>query len=178
MDRKFALLLTGMSGSGKTTIGKALVDKLNNSSGGEIKTQLIDGDDTRHMLGDMFSHTKDGRSQIARVNRLLGHYLLLNDINVIYALVTPFEDIREEFRDFFGNRYIEVYVKCSLEVCERRDVKGLYKKFHAGTISNLNGKDDAYEEPRNPEIMVDTVEESIDESCQKVLKYLKEKGFI
>ena len=93
------------------------------------------------------------------------------------AAISPYRDIREEVRKMIG-RFVEVYVKCPVYVCEERDVKGLYKKARAGEIKHFTGIDDPYEEPLNPEVVVETDRESIEESAHKIINKLEELGYI
>ena len=113
-----------------------------------------------------------------RVVRVVVNYLIDNQISVILAQVAPYKEMRQKVREQFGERYIEVYVKCSLEECARRDVKGYYKKFRDGEISNLNGANDVYEIPDNYDILVDTEQETVEGCVEKIVDYLKENGYV
>lgn len=175
MKKIFSLWFTGISGSGKSTLAIALKEELDKLS---IKTQIIDGDETRKAVGHLFGHTKEERMKMFSVNRLVAQYLKENDICTLVAVVAPFKEIRENLREYFGNAYIEVYVKCSYEECARRDTKGYYKMEKEGKIANLNGANDKYEIPARPDIVVDTEVENVHESVLKILSYLKEKQFI
>ena len=173
----FVVLLEGLSGSGKTTLANAVLEELNSRG---IKTQLVDGDETRKGLGEIFGTSKEERSKMGNVNRLIGNYLIMNDINVIYALVCPFESIREAFRNFFKDRvkFYEIYLDASVDVCVKRDVKGLYQKQKEGKISNLNGIDDIYERPLRADLVVHTGNESIECSKEKVIEFLEKHRVI
>lgn len=171
----FNVCFTGISGSGKTTLSRKLSEKLKKEN---IKVQIIDGDETRSIIGNLFGHTKEERMKMNRVNRLLIKYLNNNGINTIAALVNPFEEMRNIMREDLGDTYIEVYAKCSYEKCAERDVKGYYKKVKNGTMKNLNGATDIFEEPTCPEIVVDTENDSIEKCTDIIFDYLINHGYI
>lgn len=171
----YTLCFTGISGSGKSTLAKTLAIELENRG---TKLQVIDGDILRDQLGNLFGYTREERMKNSRVVRVVTKYLNDNDINAIVAIVAPYEEMRTEIRNFIGESYIEVYAKCSYEECEKRDVKGYYKKQKEGKMSHLNGADDIFEEPKNSEIIVNTEIESIEESVEKIISYLKEYHYV
>lgn len=170
----FTLCFTGISGSGKTTLANALLKEFDTK---KIKVQMIDGDILREQLGNLFGYTKEERYKNNQVVRVLADYLNRNSVNVILTLVAPYEDMRKKMRETFGEAYVEVYVKCSLEECERRDVKGYYRKIKEGKMENLNGSNDIYEIPQNSEIVIDTEQENVDQGVNKIKKYLLENGY-
>lgn len=172
----FVMLLTGISGSGKTTLANAVAQEIEKLTWGGV--QVVDGDETRKLVGGIFGHDREGREKIGYVNRMLGYYLVKNNISVIYALVCPYESMREAWRSFFGKKYIEVYVEASSQVCNERDVKGLYKRYRKGEIQNLNGMDDSFEFPKNCDLVVNTEEEDIETSRDRIIHYLKENHFL
>ncbi|HKJ85719.1 MAG TPA: adenylyl-sulfate kinase [Spirochaetia bacterium] len=148
--------LTGLSASGKSTIARAVEQALFAEG---VSVARLDGDNVRHGLcGDLgFSH-EDRTENIRRVAEVAA---LLHDLGhvVVCAFISPYRRDRDFARSLVpADRFLEVYVKCSLDECERRDPKGLYKKAHAGEITGLTGVDDAYEEPTAPELVVDTSE--------------------
>lgn len=169
----FTLCFTGISGSGKSTLAIALEKQLCNKN----KIQVIDGDILRAQLGNLFGYTKMERMKNSMIVRVLSKYLNDNGINTIVSIVAPYEQMRAEIRKFIGDRYIEVYLKCSYEECVKRDVKGYYKEQSEGQIKNLNGADDVFEVPLHSEIVIDTEQETIDNSVNKILFYLEEKGY-
>ena len=170
MDKPFLLYLIGTSGSGKTTLGTKINDYLKGQRGSKV--QFIDGDDIRAKFGGMFGYTKEERMKCNQATRTVAEYLLENDISVILTGVVAYEEMRNQIRQQFGDKYIQCYVKCSLEECMRRDPKGYYKKYKEGHMSNLNGANDTYETPLNNEIVVDTEKLSIEESVETILDYL------
>lgn len=170
----FTLCFTGISGSGKTTLGRALLEELHKE---KRKVQMIDGDIFREQIGNIFGYTKEERYKNNQVIRVLAGYLNRNDVSVILTLVAPYEAMRKQMREVLGEAYIEVYVKCSLEECEKRDEKGYYKKIKEGKMKNLNGSDDIYEIPENSEIVIDTEQESVAEGVNKIKQYLLEHGY-
>lgn len=172
--KTFTICFTGISGSGKTTLANALLEELDTD---KRKIQLIDGDVLRKQLGNLFGYTKEERYKNNQVVRVLAHYLNRNEVSVILTLVLPYEDMREKMRESLDGTYVEVYVKCSLKECEKRDVKGYYKKIKEGKMKNLNGSDDIYEIPQNSEIVIDTEKESVAEGVRKIKQYLLEKGY-
>lgn len=175
MKRTFLIYLIGISGSGKTTIATALSQKLKEYN---LKHQLIDGDVIRSELGDIFGFTFEERMKCNQVVRTVTKYLLKNDIPVILAQVGAYQLMRDYVHEVGGDDYIEVYVKCSVEECIRRDVKGYYKDPTKKLTKNFNGVYDVFEEPLNCNIIIDTEHMSINESVDKIIGYLKTFGYL
>jgi adenylylsulfate kinase len=161
--------LTGLPGSGKTTIAKALSPKLKGSG---FKVELLDGDIVRKELSPELGFTKQDRELHARRVVYLCKLLSRNGIATIVCLISPYRKFRRYARREINvdNNFYEVYVKCSLGTCMRRDPKGLYKKALAGEIKDLSGLQDPYEEPENPEVIVDTEEQTSEECVNVILK--------
>ena len=161
--------LTGLPGSGKTTIAKALYPKLKDSG---FKVELLDGDIVRKELSPELGSTKQDREIHARRVVYLCKLLSRNGIISIVCLISPYRDFRRYARNeiSMNNNFYEVYVKCSLETCIRRDPKGLYKKALSGEIKDLTGLQDPYEEPENPELIVNTERQTVDECVNVILK--------
>jgi adenylylsulfate kinase len=159
--------LTGLPGSGKTTIAKALQPRLKESG---FKVELLDGDIVRKELSPELGFTKQDREIHARRVVYLSKLLSRNGIISIVSLISPYRDFRRYARSEtnMNNNFYEVYVKCSLGTCIGRDPKGLYKKALSGEIKDLTGLQDPYEEPENPEIIVDT-ERQTPEECVSVI---------
>lgn len=175
MERKgFTVWFTGLPCSGKTTLAKMLAEKLR---GMGFKVESLDGDVTRKYLSRDLGFSKEDRNENIRRVGFVAKLLTRNGIVVTAAFVSPYREIREEIRREIGD-FVEVYVKCPVEVCIQRDVKGMYKKALAGEIKNFTGIDDPYEEPLNPEVVVETDKESPEESLQKILKALAKLGYI
>ena len=171
----YTLWFTGLSGSGKTTITNLLVkDLLQRGS----KLEVLDGDVVRENLSKGLGFSKEDRDTNIRRIAFVANLLSRNGVPVITAAISPYREIRDEARQMMDNRFIEVYVKASVEVCEERDVKGLYAKARSGEIKEFTGVSDPYEEPTNPEITVETESQSPEESAQQILTYLEDNGFI
>ena len=173
--KQFVILLTGISGSGKTTIANILKDILENNG---IPIAIVDGDVSRKRIGNIFGHDKESRHKMAKVNYGIGEYLLENNLNVIYALVAPFESVRYIFRNLNNAKYIEIYIKTSWEICKERDVKGMYKKAISGDIKNFNGTNDGFEEPIAPDLVIDTGECTPSDAANGIVDFLKHNHYI
>ena len=174
MEKGFILWFTGLSGSGKTTISKALALELKERG---CKVEILDGDVIRTNLSKGLGFSKEDRdTNILRIG-FVANLLSRNGVVAITAAISPYRAIRDEVRAIEPN-FVEIYVKASLEVCESRDVKGLYAKARAGEIKGFTGIDDPYEEPLNPEIICDTDRESVADSVKTVLSKLEELGYI
>ncbi|WP_293446038.1 adenylyl-sulfate kinase [Persephonella sp.] len=170
------LWFTGLSGSGKSTIAHAVEEKLYQMG---IHTYVLDGDNVRTGLNkDLGFSPEDRKENIRRIGEVSKLFVDAGII-VLSAFISPYKKDREFVRNIVDDgEFIEIYVKCPIEVCESRDVKGLYKKAREGLIKNFTGIDDPYEEPENPEIVIETDKETVEESVEKIINYLKEKGYI
>jgi adenylylsulfate kinase len=168
--------LTGLPGSGKSTISHELEYRLFQR---RIKTYVLDGDNVRQGLcRDLGFSADDRRENLRRVGEAAVLFLDAGILTVA-AFASPYIADRLMVRRMFGPGYfIEVYLKCDLQVCEARDPKGLYKKARSGEIKNFTGVSDPYEPPEHPEIVLDTDRLSIEESVSKIMDYLGEKGLI
>lgn len=174
MEKGFILWFTGLSGSGKTTISKALEPELKARG---CKVEILDGDVVRTNLSKGLGFSKADRdTNILRIG-FVANLLSRNGVVAITAAISPYQAIRDEVRAMESN-FVEVYVKAPLEVCEARDIKGLYAKARKGEIKGFTGIDDPYEEPINPEIICYTEQESLQESVTKILGKLEELGYI
>ncbi len=170
----FIVWLTGLSGAGKSTISLLLHKELEKRG---VKHELLDGDVIRTNLSKGLSFSKEDRDiNIKRIG-FVCNLLSRNGVAAITAAISPYQKIRDEIRRDTVN-FVEVFVDCPLEVCEERDVKGLYKKARAGEILNFTGVSDPYEPPQNPEVICKTHQESVEESVEKILKRLCELGYI
>ena len=177
-QRGFTLWMTGLSGAGKTTLTTQLIDELRNHG---LSIEVLDGDEVRTNLSKGLGFSKEDRDtnirRIGYVSRLLSR----NGVGVITAAISPYRAIRDEVRrsiEADGALFIEVYVKCPIEVLAERDVKGLYKKALAGEIKEFTGVSDPYEEPLVPEVVVSTDRETVEDSAQKVLQELARHGLL
>jgi len=167
---------TGLSGAGKSTLAHALEDSLHTMG---CHTFTLDGDNVRHGLcGDLGFSDEDRVENIRRVGEMSKLFIEAGTITLT-AFISPFTSDREKVRELVADGdLIEVYTRCSLEECEARDVKGLYKKARAGEIPHFTGISSPYEEPENPEIVIDTDKHDVDECTKQILKYLKDNGFV
>jgi adenylylsulfate kinase len=163
---------TGLSGSGKSTVANALEKKLYGM--GKL-TYLLDGDNIRHGLNsDLGFSLQDRKENIRRIGDVAKLFVDAGVI-VLTSFVSPLKEDRNTVRNLLTDRFIEVFADCPLDVCEARDPKGLYKKARAGEIENFTGVDSPYEKPENPEIVLQTGSQSIEECVEVILQYLNER---
>ena len=174
-EKGFCLWFTGLSGSGKTTITNILVKELRKRGS---KLEVLDGDIVRQNLSKGLGFSKEDRDTNIRRVAFVASLLARNEVPVITAAISPYREIRDEARQMMNGRFIEIYVKASVEACEERDVKGLYAKARAGEIKEFTGVSDPYEEPVNPEITVETEEQSPEESAHQIITYLEDNGWL
>jgi len=174
-EKGFTLWFTGLSGAGKTTISKLLETELRAR---DSKLEILDGDVVRENLSKGLGFSKEDRDTNIRRIAFVADLLSRNGVPVITAAISPYAEIRGEARELMGERFIEVFVKASVDTCAERDVKGLYKKAFAGEIKEFTGVSDPYEAPDNPEVVCDTENETPEESAEKLLAYLEERDLI
>ena len=176
--RGFTVFFTGLSGSGKSTIANALVVKL--LEHGRRRVTLLDGDIVRINLSSELGFSKEHRDlNVSRIG-FVASEITKNGGIAICAPIAPYEQVRKSNREVIGKvgSYIEVHVATPLEVCEERDVKGLYAKARQGIIKGFTGIDDPYEIPVEPEIFIDTSDITQEQAVQKVMHYLENEGFL
>ena len=168
--------LTGLSGSGKSTIAVELEHALIENN---HQAYILDGDNIRHGLNKNLGFSPEDRTEnIRRIGEVAKLFTAANVITIA-AFVSPYREDRGNVRKLLGhNEFIEIYVKCSLEVCEARDTKGLYKKARAGEVKDFTGISAPYEEPLNPELTIDSSALSVEESTREILDYLEAKGYV
>jgi len=172
MKKGFTVWLTGLSGSGKSTIAQMLSEFLL-----PRHAEILDGDDLRTYLSKGLGFSKEDRdNHILRVG-YIAHLLTRNGIAVISAVISPYRVIRNANRRLIGD-FIEVYINASLETCIKRDTKGLYKKALLGEIKNFTGVSDPYQPPKNPEVICYTGNETVEESTLKIIDKLRKMGYI
>ena len=172
--RGVTVWFTGLSGSGKTTISQALEKKLRAAG---AKLEVLDGDIVRTNLTKGLGFSKEDRDENVRRIGFVANLLTRNGVIVLVSAISPYRDVRDQVRQRIGD-FVEVFANASVEVCESRDVKGLYKKARSGEIKNFTGISDPYEEPLNPEVNCETEQETLDESVNKVMAKLEELGYI
>lgn len=167
--------LTGLSGAGKSTIALALAEVLQEK--GVQRLELLDGDIVRQNLTKGLGFSKEDRDENIRRIGFVAHLLTRNGVIVIVSAISPYREIRQEVSDRIGN-FMEVYVNAPLEVCEQRDVKGLYKKARTGEIKQFTGISDPYDSPLNPTVECHTDQETIIDSVQKIIAKMTELGYL
>jgi len=168
--------LTGLSGSGKSTIAVELEHALVEN---KHQAYILDGDNIRHGLNKNLGFSPEDRAE--NIRRIGEVAKLFTDTNIITitAFISPYKEDRDNARKLQNEgEFIEIYVKCPINVCEQRDVKGLYKKARAGEIKEFTGISAPYEEPSNPELTIDTSVVPVEESTRAILKYLEENGYV
>ena len=170
------LWFTGLSGSGKSTLAHVLEEKLFKKG---CKTFVLDGDNVRHGLNSNLDFSDNDRKENIRRIGEVAKLMLESGLIVMTAFISPFREDRAAVRNLISNNdFIEIYCKASLKTCEERDVKGLYKRARAGEIKNYTGIDSPYEAPENPELIIDTDKETLDESVSKIYSFLERKAII
>ena len=172
--RGFTVWFTGLPCSGKSTLARALEQQLRSM---ERQVEVLDGDEVRTRLTKGLGFSKADRDENIRRIAYVAKLLTRVGAVAIVAAVSPYREIRDEARAEIGN-FVEVSVRCSLEECMRRDVKGMYAKALSGEIPNFTGVSDPYEPPTRPEVAVDTESEDVKESLAKILQTLSRLGYI
>ncbi|MCK5029571.1 MAG: adenylyl-sulfate kinase [Bacteroidales bacterium] len=169
-QRSIVIWITGLSGSGKTTIAQDLEIELHKRG---YLTKLLDGDNVRTGINNNLSFSEEDRKENIRRIAEVSKLFMKGGVILINCFISPTKDIRDQARDIVGkDDFFEIFVNTPLEVCEERDIKGLYAKARAGLIKNFTGIDSPYEAPENPSVEIKTTECSIDESVQIILDKL------
>ncbi len=172
-QKPILIWLSGLSGSGKSTIANGLEKKLYENG---FLSYLLDGDNIRIGLNKDLGFSDDGRKENIRRISEVSRLMLDAGLIVITAFISPFDEERELAKSLVKkDNYFLVHVECSVEKCEERDVKGLYKKARMGEIKNFTGIDSPYEIPKSPSLIVDTEKETINQSVEKVYTAIKSK---
>jgi adenylylsulfate kinase len=174
--RSFGLWFTGLSGAGKSTVAQAVQKELFERG---FHPYVLDGDNVRHGLcGDLGFSVEDRHENIRRIGELVKLFVDAGLI-AISAFISPLRQDRARARDLLAEGdFIEIFCDCSIAVCEERDVKGLYKKARAGLIKEFTGITSPYEAPDNPELVLPTDRQSLQESVSQVVLYLEQRGYI
>jgi adenylylsulfate kinase len=175
LEKGFVVWFTGLPASGKTTLANALAARLRKE---DYRVEVLDGDWVRQTINLGAGFTREERERhllrVAWVARLLAR----NGVIVLCSFVSPYRDVRRKVREIVEEEvpFFEVYVKCSLKECIRRDPKNLYKKALAGEIPHFTGVSDPYEEPENPDLVVDTEKTTPEKGAERVLQLLLNRG--
>jgi len=174
--KSVVLWFTGLSGSGKSTMSHALEERLFNKG---CRTFVLDGDNVRHGLNSHLGFSdKDRKENIRRIGEV-SKLMMEAGFIIMTAFISPFREDRIEVRNLIPNGdFIEIYCKASLETCEARDVKGLYKLARTGEITNYTGINSPYEVPENADLIIDTDQETVEDSVSIIISFLKKKTII
>jgi adenylylsulfate kinase len=173
-QRGVTVWFTGLSGAGKTTICQAVAQELRSRG---FKLEVLDGDVVREHLTKGLGFSKADRDENIRRIGFVAQLLTRNGVITLVSAISPYRAVRDEVRQRIQD-FVEIYVSAPLEICEQRDVKGLYQRARAGEIKNFTGIDDPYEPPLHPEINCKTHEEPLPESVAMVLAELEKLGYI
>jgi adenylylsulfate kinase len=173
-QKGFTMWFTGLPCSGKSAIADKLADILRSRG---LKAERLDGDIVRQDLTRDLGFSKEDRDENIRRVTFVAKLLTRNGVAVLTSFISPYYEMRDRARREIGD-FVEVYAKCSLEECMRRDVKGMYKKALEGKIKEFTGVSDPYEEPIRPELVVETDKETLDESVNRCLARLAELGYL
>ncbi|OQA06702.1 MAG: putative adenylyl-sulfate kinase [Bacteroidetes bacterium ADurb.Bin397] len=164
---------TGLSGSGKSTLANAVEQELFRQG---IRTYVLDGDNIRHGLNNNVDFSAEGRTENIRRIGEVAKLFIEAGVVVLTAFISPFKSDRDRVRSLVGNEeFIEVFVDCPLEICEQRDVKGLYKKARAGEIADFTGISSPFEVPENPELTIATGTIPLQQSVEQVTNFILKK---
>ena len=174
MSTAYTLWFTGLSGAGKSTLGAALADVLRERG---QPVEVLDGDVVRTNLSKGLGFSREDRDTNIRRIGFVAKLLTRNDVVAVVAAISPYRATRDEVRTEIG-RFVEVHVRCSLEELIRRDVKGLYQRALRGEVAQFTGVSDPYEPPLNPDVVVNTDQESIEESVGKIVAALERLGYL
>lgn len=174
MTEGFTLWFTGLSGAGKSTLANLAAAELRDRG---HRVEVLDGDEVRTNLSKGLGFSKEDRDTNIRRIGYVSNLLARNGVIAISAAISPYREVRDEVRRLH-QRFFEVFVKCPLDTLVERDVKGLYKKALRGEIANFTGVSDPYEEPLNPELVVETHRESREESLQRLIARLESLNYV
>ena len=165
---------TGLPCSGKSTLAHLLHESL---EGQGVPSEIFDGDIVRQRLTKGLGFSKEDRLENVRRIAFVAHLLARHGVISIVAAISPYQEARDEIRKEIEN-YVEIFVDCPVEVCQTRDVKGMYKKAHDGEIQHFTGVSDPYEVPTNPDLILKTFLEPQAESLSRILSFVSEKGLV
>jgi adenylylsulfate kinase len=174
--KSFTLWFCGLSGSGKSTIANEVEKYL---FAHQTKTYILDGDNVRKGLNSNLDFTDESRKENLRRVSEVAKLMVDAGLIVITAFISPFEEERTFAKNIIGEEnYLEIFVDTPLEVCEQRDVKGLYQKARAGEISNFTGISSPFEPPKNPDLVIKTANRPLNDCVLEVINHLKNKNLI
>src|SRR2546421_4836293 len=173
-NRGFTIWFTGLSGSGKSTLSQVIERRLKEYG---RNVEILDGDIVRTRLSKGLGFSREDRDTNIKRIAFVASLLTRNGVVCISAAIAPYREAREWAREEIGN-FVEVYVKCPIEVCRQRDVKGLYRLVDEGKIKHFTGVDDPYEEPEYPELIIETHKETVEESVARIFTRLEELGYL
>jgi adenylyl-sulfate kinase len=171
----FVAWIEGLPSSGKTTLSKSVADRLR-SAGRSV--EILDGDEVRQMFSPELGFSRKDREFHARRVSYVARMLARNGVAVLVAMITPYETSRQAARATVGGRFTEIWLKCPVEVCRKRDPKGLYRGSPALHGTKLTGVDDPFEEPLNPDLTVDSATQSVEQATNQILDHLAKIGFV
>jgi adenylyl-sulfate kinase len=174
-ENGFTLWFTGLSGAGKTTVSKLVEQEIRDRG---HRVEVLDGDVVRENLSKGLGFSKEDRDTNIRRIAFVADLLSRNGVPVITAAISPYRELRDEARQKMGDRFVEAFVKASVETCAERDTKGLYAKAFRGEIKEFTGVSDPYEPPLDPEVTLETENESPEESAGKIIAYLEKRSLI
>ena len=173
-NKGFTIWFTGLSGAGKSTLSEIVEARLKARG---HKVEVLDGDVVRTHLSKGLGFSREDRDTNIKRIAFVCNLLTRNGVVCISAAISPYREAREWARNEIGN-FVEVYVRCPLDVCRQRDVKGLYKLVDEGKLKGFTGVDDPYEEPENPELVIETDKETVEESVARIFAKLEELGYL
>ena len=170
----FTIWFTGLSGAGKSTLSEIIEKRLHDRG---RNVEVLDGDVVRTHLSKGLGFSREDRDTNIKRIAFVCSLLTRNGVVCISAAIAPYREARDWARKEIGN-FVEIYVKCPIEVCRQRDVKGLYKLVDEGKLKGFTGVDDPYEEPENPELVIETDRETVEESVARIFAKLEELGYL
>jgi len=174
--QSFILWFTGLSGSGKSTVAHRLEERLFEIG---VRTYVLDGDNVRTGLNKGLGFSAEDREENIRRIGEVAKLFVDAGLVVLTAFISPYRKDRMAVRSLVGsNEFVEIYVKCPLEICERRDTKGLYEKARRGVVKQFTGIDDPYEEPEHPEMILETDKVSLEQCVEEILNFLEARGLV
>lgn len=171
-QKSIVIWMVGLSGSGKSTLARALENSLHEEG---FLTQLLDGDNMRTGINNNLGFSPEDRTENIRRAAETAKLFMNAGLVTICSFISPTDDIRKMAKEIIGDGYVEVYVDCPVEVCEERDVKGLYAKARKGEIPDFTGISAPFDVPKSPEVAVDTANQSLEESHQELVKAIIER---